>query len=275
MLTDAHCHPYDLSGVYKEYENERRHHGILIAASACSIEEFTYTEELAHNADKEQAVPILPCFGVHPQIFSQNNSHRCTEETQREKLSGAELINMLYNLAIERRIAAVGECGFDLYNAFFSETESIQEYFFASQIEIAIKHDLPVIIHARRAMHKIFSYVKTLSKCKAVVFHSWPASYEEAVSLLRHDVNAYFSFGNTIMLNHKKAIRSCALLPLERLLTETDAPFQPQRNEKFSHWTDINLILKTAAGYRSEAGNSIDAKDLESRIETNFRKIFK
>jgi len=266
MLTDAHCHPYDLTRVFPESETERSSLGVLAAASACNIEEFKYNEALPN---------MLPCFGIHPQLLSLKSSRsvpwNAKTQTQRIIEESLELQN---KLAGEERIHAIGECGFDLYNETFKETEALQEDIFTAHLEIALQYDLPLVLHVRRAMHKIFGVTEKLKKCKAVVFHSWPGTYEEARSLLRHNINVYFSFGNIIMLNHKKAIQSCALLPVDRLLTETDAPYAPRRGESFSRWKDLPLILETAAIIRSDAGNKTDAKDLEAQIEINFRKVF-
>jgi TatD DNase family protein len=166
---------------------------------------------------------------------------------------------------------AVGECGFDLYNAQFRETEAVQDEIFAIHLEVALRYGLPVVIHARRAMHKIFAATAILKKCKAVIFHSWPGTLDEGISLLRRGVNAYFSFGNVIRLNHKQAMRCCALFPTERLLTETDAPFQAPRGQDFSHWADLPGIIETAAALSSEAAS---AKELEAQIEANFHAVF-
>jgi TatD DNase family protein len=251
-------------------EQERRRLAVSAAASACDLEEFTHNEKLAHNAKVENAAPLLLCFGVHPQLPAVKiaNGGRFTENDLNDSLE------ILRKLAEKSKLSAVGECGFDLYNAAFKETEKTQDALFSAHLEIAINYGLPVVLHVRRSMHKIFAAVKTLSKCKAVIFHSWSGTLEEAKSLLRHGINAYFSFGNTIMLNHKQAIQCCSLLPVERLLTETDAPFQPRRGEKYSVWADLPLILKTASNLRSEAGNRIDVNELEARIEMNFRTVF-
>jgi TatD DNase family protein len=255
MLTDAHCHPFDLANIFPQAEEERQRFGVLAAASACNLEEFSYNEKLS----------LLPCFGIHPQQIANN----------KEQIANRELLlESIDVLAGEKRIAAIGECGFDLYNEEFRETEKIQDQYFAAQVEIALKHDLPLVIHTRRATRNVFAYSKTLSRCKAVIFHSWPGTLEEALSLLRRGVNAFFSFGNVLMLNHKQALRSCALLPARRLLTETDAPYQPRRGMDFSTWADLPLIIEAAAALRCQAGNNISAKDLETQIETNFHNAF-
>jgi TatD DNase family protein len=190
-----------------------------------------------------------------------------------EKLLNSHL-NILNNLARDGKLSAIGECGFDLYSETYKETELMQDVIFAAHLETALTYGLPLVLHVRQAMHKIFTFTKELAKCKAVVFHTWPGSFEEANSLMQRGVNAYFSFGNVIMLNHKKSIKCCALLPENRLLTETDAPYAPQRGENYSSWKDLPLILETAARLRSEAGNKISAADLETHVEANFRSVF-
>jgi len=260
MFTDIHCHPFDLSGIYPEAEQERKQLEVLAAASACDIEDFTYIEQLSFNSALEGAPPLLSCFGIHPQIF----------KVRKENIDiNKQLLETLYLLISEKRIAAIGECGFDLYDSGFKETEKLQDYAFTAQLEAALRFDLPLVLHVRRAMNKIFAVTNILNKCKAVVFHSWSGTLEEANALLRRGVNAYFSFGNTIMLNHKQAMKSCALLPVERLLTETDAPYQPRRGEKFSRWADLPLIIEAAAILRKD-----DPKELEYQIESNFMGIF-
>ena len=265
MLTDAHCHPFDLVQVFPEAEEERRRLGVIAASSACDIEEFAHSEGLAKKAGIEGAAALLPCFAVHPQMPVAGG----------EKQGIDEAMDALFKLADEGRIAAVGECGFDLYNERFRETEKIQEHLFALHLETALRYDLPLVIHARRAMHKIFAGAKILSKCRAVVFHSWPGTLEEGQALLRRKVNAYFSFGNAVINGHKQAMRCCAAFPAQRLLTETDAPFQPRRGQNFSWWADLPAVIKTAAALRSEAGSAVkNEKELEAQIEANFRAAF-
>jgi len=273
MLTDAHCHPYDLSKVFPESKQERSRLNVLAAASACTLEEFLYNETLPN---------VLPCFGIHPQ-YPQMISHGLRTEGSAEDTEGTEstektkkdyLLNTLEKLALEKRISAIGECGFDLYTDEYKETEAIQDELFAAHVETALKYNLPLVLHVRRAMHKIFAYSKDLAKCKAVVFHTWSGTLDEAHSFLRHGVNAYFSFGNVIMLNHKKAVKCAGLLPVETLLTETDAPYAPRRGERFSKWSDLPIILETAAALRTEAGNKITSQELETQIEANFKKVF-
>ena len=271
MLTDAHCHPFDLVRVFPDAENERRRLKVCCAASATDMEEFAYNENLARRAAVDKAAGILPCFAIHPQLPAAraNSGQRVTENELRKELESLE------SLAAQGRLAAVGETGFDLYNAAFRETEAVQDMLFAAHLETALSHELPVIIHVRRAMHKIFAAAQQLAKCKAVIFHSWPGTMGEGEALLRRGLNAYFSFGTTILLNHRETMRCCAVFPADRLLTETDAPFQPLRGQSFSQWTDLPRIIEAAAALRREAGSpGANTNELENLIGVNFRTAF-
>jgi TatD DNase family protein len=271
MFTDAHCHPFDLVQVFPHAEEDRRQFGVTVAASACDLEEFEHNDSLVHKAAEDNAAEILPCFAVHPQLPAMETADG--SRIAKEKIE--DLITILHNLSTAGRLAAIGECGFDLYNTAFKETELVQEWLFEEHLKTALHYDLPVIIHARRAMHKIFASIKSLAKCKAVVFHSWSGTYEEGQALLRRGVNAYFSFGNAILNGHKRAMRCCALFDAQRLLTETDAPFQPQRRKDISYWTDLPLIIETAVVIRSQAQSNVtDSKELELVIEKNFFNVF-
>ena len=263
MLTDAHCHPFNLADRYPQAEDERRQLGVMCASSATTLTEFEYCEKLAMQAKENAAAPMFPCFAVHPQLPAA------------EKWSMNGQLAILENLASSGRIAAVGETGFDLYNAAFRETEKIQDELFSVHLDVALRYDLPVVLHVRRAMHKIFTFTTGLKKCRAVVFHSWPGTAGEGEALLKRGVNAFFSFGAALMLNHREAMRCCAVFPARRLLAETDAPFQPPRGREYSRYDDLKTIVETAAALRTEAGTEISGiEELENAIEGNFRAAF-
>jgi TatD DNase family protein len=184
-------------------------------------------------------------------------------------------IDLLYSLGANGRLDAVGETGFDLYEERFRAAEKIQDDLFACHLETALRHDLPIILHVRRAMHKIFPFARELKKLRAVVFHSWPGSMGEGEALLRRGINAYFSFGAVVLKNHREAMRSAACFPPDRLLLETDAPYQPMRGKGFSSWRDLDAICSGIAGLRRGAGSPCDASaELEKRTTDNFYKVF-
>jgi TatD DNase family protein len=106
-----------------------------------------------------------------------------------------------------------------------------------------------------------------------VVFHSYSGTAGEGEALLRRGINAYFSFGAAITTNHREAMRACAVLPPDHLLTETDAPYQPRRGTGFSRWADIPATLRAMAALRS-APEPVNPKALEAAIDENWQKVF-
>jgi TatD DNase family protein len=185
------------------------------------------------------------------------------------------LLDLLETLTATSALNAIGETGFDLYDQAFRDAEALQDELFAAHLDAALRHGLPLVIHARKAMHKVFAHTRALKRLSAVVFHSYMGTPEEGTSLLRRGVNSYFSFSAGILLNHKTAIRCCATLPLDHLLLETDAPYQPLRGRDFSRWADLETIRNGAAAIRKEAGaDGGDPEELERATDRNFASIF-
>jgi TatD DNase family protein len=259
VASDAHAHPLDLLERFPGAEEERRRLGAACAASAWRLQDFEAHEELARKARADGAAPLALCFAVHPQLPAALS---CQEELWRHAAD-------LEKLAAEGRLHAVGETGFDLFNQEYRGTEAVQEELFRIHLEAAERYGLPVILHIRRAMHKVFAHAGSLKKLPAVVFHSYSGSAAEGDALLKRGINAWFSFGSSILLNHKTAMDACARLPRDRLLLETDAPYQPLRGAAFSRWADLPLILARAAALRGE-----DAAELEAAVDGNWKRVF-
>ena len=262
-MTDAHCHPWDLGEYLKDAEGERRETGTTIAASSWNREQFECHEGLAKKASLDGAPQVFCCFALHPQL-SENGDFSFTDG-----------IELLQSLGAEGRLDAVGETGFDLFNEGYRAGEKIQDEMFISHLETALKHSLPLVLHLRRAMHKIFPFTKELKKLPTVVFHSWPGTRGEGEALLRRGVNAFFSFGSAVSKNHREAMASAAFFPAERILLETDAPYQPLRGRAFSSWRDLDAICSCIAALREEAGSPCAAKEeLEETTTANFFRAF-
>jgi TatD DNase family protein len=269
-MTDAHCHPWDLLESSSDAEKERRETGTAIAASSWNLEQFEYHEGLARKAIEEAAPRVFCCFALHPQLAP----HFLEEESEKAFSLPAGL-ELLKSLVEAGRLDAVGETGFDLYNEHYRAAEKIQDEVFSCHLEAALKHDLPMVLHVRRAMHKIFPFAKELKKLPAIVFHSWPGTRGEGVALLKRGINAFFSFGATVVNNHKEAERSAALFPPDRILLETDAPYQPLKGKSFSSWRDLDTICRAIAALRKEAGSPCATKEELAETSTeNFFRVF-
>ena len=185
--------------------------------------------EIEWEIQKKSPDFIIKSYGLHPQ------------NAQNYNLSS---INFLEKLVAEKQISFIGECGFDLFCDEYKIFEKKQEEIFTIQMEIAIKNNLPVVIHCRKANHKLFEYKTKLSQLPEVLFHSFMGPSTEALSLLNSDINGYFSFGKQVFNGNKKVLECIQKLPPQRMLCKTDAPVQYLKGEKFTSPADITKIQK-------------------------------
>ncbi|MBO4441852.1 TatD family hydrolase [bacterium] len=196
-------------------------------SALCSCRNIGEVEfvEAFREAHPEAAEKLKISFGIHPQ------------DPQKEELG------TLLRLIDERRIDAVGEIGLDLFSDKFKATFDLQSELFKRQLEIAAEHGLPVVLHIRKAVQPLFSLEYLLKKTTSVIFHSYSGTFEEAATFLRHGVNGFFSFDNALLNGHKRAIDCVRNLPEERILTETDAPYQPKTGDEFSRPEDLSGVI--------------------------------
>lgn len=224
------------------------------------VDEFLAQENRVRQLNgAEPSLPLLQSFGLHPQ----------------EPL--LENLPFLEGLLQERRICAIGECGLDFFTPEFSANRAAQEKAFDAQLDLAARFSVPVIVHARKAIQEIFSRAAALKKVPAVAFHSFAGTPSDARSLLDKGINAYFSFGKPLMNGAKKAISCVRSLPLDRLLFETDAPYQTLKGERATSPAEIADVYQAAFEIRS-AGVPFEARpsfaDFAASVEKNFDKAF-
>ncbi len=269
MASDAHAHPQDLLKVFPEAEAERRACKVACAASSWNEAEFLAQESLSASAKADHAAPMVLCFGVHPQLVLQDPK------------SVGPSWEYLNKLVAEKRIASIGEIGFDLFDEDYRAIEGAQERLFRAEISLAVEYSLPVVLHIRKAMHKVFAYSRELARLPAVILHSYSGTLREAIDLRSRGIQAYFSFGTPIVLNHKRAMEAVAGLPSETLLVETDAPYQALKGSRFpdakpfSSWSDLTLILHGAASLRRAArAGEAEYGVLEKCCDKNFRLAY-
>ena len=127
-----------------------------------------------------------------------------------------------------------------------------------------------MIVHCRKANEKLFEYSKKLKLVPAVLFHSFMGTPVEALSLCRRGINAYFSFGKQLMNNNKKTIACMSELPLEKLLCETEAPFQFLKGEPRTNISDIKTIYQAAFALRNDCSNF---EDFQKQLEKNYYQL--
>ncbi len=243
--SDAHIHITQIPNWEPVADN-----GILSPVCACAHSPTEWQELKDFSKDKREHIVVS--FGIHPQNPKQS------------------FIEELEKMVKSRDCDCIGEAGFDLFTAEYKQTLQEQTEVWNAQLELCQKHSLPLIIHTRHSLDKIFKDAKKLSKIPSVIFHSFPGSPLEAESLLKRNINAFFSLGKPILNGNKRAIKCAMELSIEHLLAETDAPFQTLKGENVTLARDIIKVYTEIASLRN-----LDLKVICSSLEKNFYQAFK
>ena len=209
------------------------HYAVCKEMGICELPENWQGISCAHSQHEfeiQRAAPacVIQSYGMHPQ------------NAENEKIK--ESADFLENLLSKNLISFIGEAGFDYFTDEFRAAADLQEEIFNIQLDLALKYKMPLVIHCRKANHKLFEYSKKLKQLPEVLFHSFMGPPVEAQTLLTKGINGYFSFGKQLLNGNKKAVACVRELPAERILAETDAPFQFLKGEKNTLPSDIRKI---------------------------------
>lgn len=153
-------------------------------------------------------------IGIHP-------------ENAKLHLNIREEINKLEKLYLsnKEKIIAIGECGLDYYYESTDEIKLLQKELFIAQIELALKLDLPVMMHIRDAHLDAIEIIKEYKNTNLkFIVHCFSANSDELEKYLQ--LNCYYSVGGAATFKANENLRqTIKKIPLDRLLTETDAPW--------------------------------------------------
>ena len=220
-IFDSHAHYFD---VRFEREAEGGADAILTEIMPSPVSYILNVGTDLHTSALaiEQAARYAGMYaavGIHP-----GDCHYLPDA--REALDG--LVTMLGTAEDRKRrkIVALGEIGLDYHFQQYGEIpmdRQKEQYFFESQMELAERLDLPVIIHDREAHGDCFETVLRYPNVRGV-FHSFSGSAEMAKELTRR--GWYISFSGTLTFKNAERVRAAAqAVPRELLLVETDAPY--------------------------------------------------
>lgn len=251
LLVDSHCH---LDATEFDVDRDAVVARAVAAGVALQIvpaialSGFEKLKRLcAANAD------LHPAYGLHPMYLAEHHPDHL------ETLRGW--------LRSERPIA-VGECGLD----FFVDglDHEAQRMYFQGQLELAREFELPLILHARRAVDEVIASLRKVGGLRGVV-HSFSGSEEQARQLWK--LGFCLGIGGPVTYERAKRLRAIvAQMPIEYLLLETDAPDQPldghrgERNEPAL----LAEVLAHVAALRDEEPEAIGAATTQ-----NVRRVFR
>ena len=132
-----------------------------------------------------------------------------------------ELENLISLNLNSGKLLAVGEIGLDYH---YDTDKKIQNRAFSMQIDIANKFDLPIVIHTRDAVMDTITMLKNKNVNKKGIFHCCPFNRELVKEALK--LGFYISIAGPVTFkNSKNADEIIEMVPLDRILIETDSPY--------------------------------------------------
>ena len=131
-----------------------------------------------------------------------------------------------------KKLVAIGEIGLDYY--WNKENKELQKEAFEKQIDLANELELPIVIHSRDASVDTIEMIRTHKVNKAGIFHCCQPNQEMVRQAL--ELGYYISFAGPITFkNSRNAPDVIKMVPLDRILIETDSPYltpEPNRGKR-------------------------------------------
>lgn len=200
MLVDTHCHIHESYELPIDETLQRSHEGGVAQMICVGTSEESSRQAVSFAARHETAFAAI---GVHP--HDTENGYGAIAE-----LAGTS-----------ERIVAVGEVGLDYF--YTHSPKETQIAALKEQIEIALKHDLPIIFHVREAFDDFWPIFDSYKGIRGVL-HSFTDSKENMKKAI---AKGLYIGVNGISTFTKDEVQKAMFdaIPLERILFETDAPF--------------------------------------------------
>ncbi len=262
MWIDSHCH---LQERYRDDQHENVAGAleramaagvtglVCVGTDAVTSQEAISLAEAVRRGDFGAEVPtVRAVIGLHP--------HESTDP-----------VEAIYEILASKspHIAGVGECGIDLF--YEHSPRAAQREAFAKQIGFAHSFGLPLVIHARDAWDDLFDVLSTEGVPTETVLHCFTGGPVEAERCLESGMTISFS-GIVTFPKAPELREAAALVPLDRLLVETDSPFLAPVPHRGKHNEPALVPLVGAAVAEAKGVNIAEVATASSQ---NARRIFR
>jgi len=199
VWTDSHCH--------LQYDG-------LPADTLALAEAAGVTRMVCIGTDGPQSAAAVDVARAHPgTVWATVGLH------PHDAVNGVETIVASLDAP---EVVGVGECGLDYH--YDHSPRDTQRRVFAAQVAMATERDLALVIHTREAWDDTFAVLAAEGVPERTVFHCFSGGPAEARLCL--DIGAHVSFSGILTFKSAGDVReAAALVPLDRILVETDAPY--------------------------------------------------
>lgn len=230
MITDTHTHLY--SEAFDEDRSIIIQNAIDIGVGRFFIPaiDSTYTQRML-DLEKDFPKHVYLMTGLHPTHVKENF---------REELSHVE------EMLTAHKFYAIGEIGIDLYwdKKYLKE----QQIAFKSQIQLAKKHKLPIVIHCRDAFDEVFEILEDeKGEDLRGIFHCFTGTYEQAQKAISY--NLKLGIGGVVTFKNGKIDTFLKEIALRHIVLETDSPYlapAPYRGKRNESSYIVNVLEKLA-----------------------------
>lgn len=276
-LFDTHAHYND-----EKFDNDRKQviqdiynsNVTMLVNAGYSVESSIKGVEIAKDYDW-----MFNIVGVSPNDIAESideidkqisNIEKLVKKDQNivEDVEGdtAESLNIVNS---NRKIVAIGEIGLDYY--WNKENKDLQRYAFIKQIELANKYNLPIVIHTREAVDDTIDILKNkIEATKKGIFHCCPLNRELVKQALK--MGFYISFAGPVTFkNSKNANEIIQMVPLDKMVIETDSPYlapEPHRGTR-NDSRNVKYIAEKIANVKE-----MSLEDIAKITYKNAMKIF-
>jgi TatD DNase family protein len=260
-LFDSHAHYDDSKFDEDRFEiiEDLNNSGVSrFIAIGCDIETSKKAIEFAKKYDF-----VNSACGIHPSEIPQTEDNLCK--------SILEISNIVENANKEKpgTVVAIGEIGLDYH--YDGIDKNLQMKAFAKQIELANKLGLPISIHSRDAISDTLDVLKNwVMPEKRGVFHCCTLNRELVKEALK--LGFYISFAGPITFkNSKNADEIINLVPLDKMLIETDSPYlspEPKRGTR-NDSRNVRFVAEKIANVRG-----LELEDVANITYNNAIKCF-
>jgi len=212
MLIDTHCH-LDAP----EFDADRD--AVITEAVAAGVSTIVIPAVERANFDTVRALAQrLPqgayALGIHPLFVPQ---------AREEDLADLDA----YLAKADARLVAIGEIGLDFFVAELTTPamRARQEFFYTAQLDLALRHGLPVLLHVRRSQDTLLKHLRRRARVGGIA-HAFNGSLQQAQQFI--DQGFVLGIGGAMTWTRALQIRRLVTqLPLTALTLETDAPDIP------------------------------------------------
>lgn len=248
---DTHMHL-----TVKQYRNQEA--AVVARAKAAGIEAMICVGTEEESGDSAASVAMAHRFeNVYATLGAHPHSASAVTDSLLENFS---------QLASDPKVVAIGEIGLDYFRMRNSKEE--QRSAFVRQLEVAKRFDKPVVIHARDAWDDLFPILEKAGV--RGVIHSFTGGPAEAQKAL--DLGFFIAFNGIVTFPKTTGLQAAAaMVPADRLVLETDAPFLAPQSQR-GKTNEPAFMIETAQHLAHLRG--VSTEELAAQTTANALRLF-